>query len=137
MLVKSTIKVVTALCCATVGKPNHTGTQSLTKNKGNTRKNINKKKQNNNTEYDNSTDKNKNLAKKIEDPGNPIVIKITKKDKYQRFGVLYHSPEICQKSRVPYRFEIYSTNKNSEVVVKQCATNKKFAKKVRLASPKK
>ena len=98
--------------------PNQIGTHNRIKNKGKIKKKIIKKNTKSGKEYDTMTDKKINLAKKIEVPGKPIVIKTTKKDIYQRFGVLYHKPATCHALLVLYRFEIYSTSRNSEVVVK-------------------
>jgi hypothetical protein len=66
----------------------------------------------------------RNLAKKIDDSGNPIVMKFITKVAYHSMGVLCHKPQTCQKSRVPYRRAIQSTRKNSDAVVKQWATSK-------------
>jgi hypothetical protein len=56
------------------------------------------------------------LAKNIDVPGNPIVINITKKEMYHKFGELYHKLPNNKISLVLKRLLIHSTNKNSDVV---------------------
>ena len=86
---------------AGAARPNQIGTQSRTKKRGSAKKKRSRYATKSRVDVESRVAKKRNLAKKIEDRGNPIVMKFMTKVAYHSRGVLCHSPQTCQKSRVP------------------------------------